>query len=274
MPADIFDAERRAWIAAHCGVFMFQKRRAELLAKAIRARTRVQVGARPDPHDDQVTPRLVFRTPSTTTGSFESALVAACTVAAPLGWPLGKAAYHALVSLIPDRLRAYPIPALLWASSACGLPLVLFYGPSPDLVDTLLFPWLLAQLPAMFLAAGIYGILEGWLAVDGSSDWWPLTPESTDVDDDLILGLGTLAMPTVLDRPPHPSPRRRIPPSITTRRRTPPIIRWLPILSGAALVVVMAVWYACLVLTATISGPNHPPVDDVEPARSAVYQTS
>lgn len=259
MPADLFDAQRRAWIAAHAGVFMFQKRRAELLAKAIRARTRAQVGARPDPHDDQVTPRFVFRSPSTSTGSFESALVTVCAVVGPLGWLLGKAAYHVLASWIPERLRAYPIPALLWASAACGLPLALFYRPSPELTNTLLLPWLLAQLPATFLAAGIYGILEGWLAVDGSSDWWPLTPEAADVDDDLILDPDILIMPTVLDPLPQPNPRRRVPSWVTTRRHTPPTIRWLPILSGATLAAIVAAWYLCAVLTATISGPNHPP---------------
>ena len=55
MPAEVFDEERRAWIAARAGIWMFQKRRAELLGKRIRARSRAKVGARPDPHDDQVT---------------------------------------------------------------------------------------------------------------------------------------------------------------------------------------------------------------------------
>ncbi|WP_122447350.1 hypothetical protein, partial [Mycobacterium pseudokansasii] len=215
MPANIFDDQRRAWIAVHAGVFLFQKRRAELLAKTIRARTRAQVGARPDPHDDQITPPLIFRSTSTTTGSYEAALVAVCALLAPLGWAAGKAAYLALVTLIPERLRAYPIPALFWSAAASATPLVLFYDPAPGLTDTLVLPWLLAQLPAAFAAAALYGLAEGWLAVDGSSDWWPLTPLVGDVDDDLILDSTILPMPTVLDDAPTP-PRRRIPPSIGT----------------------------------------------------------
>ena len=48
-----------------------------------------------------------------------------------------------------------------------GLPLPLVYQPTDSLAGTVLAPWLIAQLPAALLAAGIYGILEGWLAVDG-----------------------------------------------------------------------------------------------------------
>jgi hypothetical protein len=36
----------------------------------------------------------------------------------------------------------------------------------------LVVPWVLAQVPAVFLAAGIYGIVNGWLAVDGRDEKW------------------------------------------------------------------------------------------------------
>ncbi|MEE6140507.1 hypothetical protein SKC41_29870 [Mycobacterium sp. 050128] len=243
MPADIFDDQRRAWIAAHAGIFVFQKRRAELLAKKIRARTRSHVGARPDPHDDVVAPPLPMRSAGSASGSLEAALVLSCAAIAPLGWVVGKLAYLLIVRLIPERLRAYPIPALLWGAALAALPLPL-YDPSSGLCSEVLVPWLLVQLPAALFTAAVYGLLEGWLAVEGSSDWWPLTPEAVEVDDDLILG-SMLPMPTVLDPSPEPEPARRVPPSLHVRRRTPPPIHWGPILGGAAVVSAIAIW--CLI---------------------------
>ncbi|SKO13891.1 Uncharacterised protein [Mycobacteroides abscessus subsp. massiliense] len=46
---------------------------------------------------------------------------------------------------------------------------------------------MLAQLPAAFLAAGVYGILNGWLAVDGSAEWWPVTPPTPEDDPTLVV---------------------------------------------------------------------------------------
>ncbi|WP_454561738.1 hypothetical protein [Mycobacterium haemophilum] len=245
MPAEVFDEQRRAWIAAHAGIFLFQKRRAELLGKKLRSQARARAGARPDPHDDQVTPALVFRSPSTPTGGLETVVVTICAVAAPLGWALGRVAYICILTVIPEKLRAYPVPALLWASVLCGMPLPLLYDPSGNLSSVLVVPWLIAQIPATFLAAGAYGILEGWLAIDGSTDWWPLTPVAADVDDDLILGPGYVSMPTVLD--PKPSTHK---PRETPRPCAPARIRWFPMLSGATTAVVLIVWYCCAVLSA------------------------
>lgn len=256
MPADIFDDQRRAWIAAHAGIFVFQKRRAELLAKKIRARTRSHVGARPDPHDDVVALPLPMRSAGSVSGSLEAALVLSCAAIAPLGWLAGKLTYLLIVKLIPERLRAYPIPALLWGAALAALPLP-FYDPSSSLCSELLVPWLLVQLPATLLTAAVYGILEGWLAVEGSSDWWPLTPEAIEVDDDLILG-SMLPMPTVLDPLPEPAPARRVPPSLHARRRTPPPIRWAPILGGAAVVSAIAIWcLICAINTLLGSADQH-----------------
>jgi hypothetical protein len=75
-------------------------------------------------------------------------------------------------------------------------------------------PWLVAQIPAALLTAGIYGVVEGWLAVDGARDWWPMRPpeEVDDVDfgflqpDDLT---GPGVFPTCRDDPPgDPIPSR------------------------------------------------------------------
>jgi hypothetical protein len=251
VPAEVFDEQRRAWIAGHAGIFLFQKRRAELLGKKLRSQARARAGARPDPHDDQVTPALVFRSPSTSTGGLETVVVAVCAAAAPLGWSLGRAVYSCILRVIPEKLRAYPIPALLWAGVLCGMPLPVLYDPSGSLSSVLVVPWLIAQIPATFLAAAVYGILEGWLAVDGSTDWWPLTPVAADVDDDLILGPGYVSMPTVLD--PIPSASK---PGETPRRYTPARIRWFPMLSGATTAVVLIVWYCYAVFSTVSSAPS------------------
>lgn len=258
-----FAEERRAWIAAHAGIFLFQKRRAELLGKAIRARDRQRLGVRPDPHDDDVTPPLVFRQTSTATGGFETAIVVACAVAAPLAWPLGRLLYGWITTLIPDRLLGYPIPALLGTAALCGLPLPLFYDPSPSVWAVVVTPWLLAQLPAVFLAAGLYGVLEGWLAVDGSSHWWPLTPVAAQLDDDLFLGGRDVAMPTILDPPDRAVPVRRNP--LSMPRISTPAIRWIPLLVTGIPITLGITWYLWQVAAALLSLPsellqtNYPP---------------
>ena len=145
---DTFAEQRRAWIAGHAGILLFQKRRAELLGKRIRARDRARIGARPDPHDDDVTPPLVFRQTSTATGGFETALVAVCAITAPIGWPVGRLLYGWITTLIPERLLGYPIPALLGTAVVCGIPLPLLYDPAPSVWSVIVVPWLFAQIPA------------------------------------------------------------------------------------------------------------------------------
>jgi hypothetical protein len=56
-----FDDIRRAWIVAHQGVSIIQRRRAELLGRTLRARQRALADAIPDPRDDTVIPPLVLR---------------------------------------------------------------------------------------------------------------------------------------------------------------------------------------------------------------------
>lgn len=253
MPAEVFDEERRAWISARAGIWMFQKRRAELLGKRIRARSRAKVGARPDPHDDQVTAPLVFRTSSTTTGALETGVVAAIAAAAPIGWPLGRMLYAAIIGLIPERLQSYPIAALTWAAVLSGAPLPLLYDPSPSLTSTLLIPWLLAQVPATFAAAAAYGVLEGWLAIDGSSDWWPLTPAQRDIDDTLILGPTPVSMPTLLDPASPASTRSADAPPVPRRRPAP--VNWVRLAIPAATASTGSLWYLAVVAGALASYP-------------------
>jgi hypothetical protein len=253
MPAEIYDEERRAWIAARAGIWMFQKRRAELLGKRIRARSRAKVGARPDPHDDQVTPPLIFRTSSTTTGAVETGVAAALAAAAPLGWPAGRMLYTVITGLIPERLQAYPIAALLCAAIISGAPLPLLYDPNPSLMSTLIVPWLLAQIPATFASAAAYGVLEGWLAIDGSSDWWPLAPAQRDVDDTLILGPAPVSMPTLLD--PDPAAGKPLSDALRVPRRRPAPVNWTRLALPAAIAALGSLWYLAAVATALAHFP-------------------
>lgn len=217
---DRYDELRREWIARHAGIFTIQKRRAEVLNRQIRERNRRAAGARPNPYDDNVIHPLPARPPATVEGVVELVIVAVLLVLAPLGWLLGHLLYRWILTYIPDRLRSYPIPALLWTSVGIGLLTVALYDAGEDLQTALVAPWIIAQIPATFLAAGLYGILNGWLAVDGSAAWWPVVPPPTLVDLDIPLGADDLTGPGVFtqlelatgDRTPtrgEPSARRR-----------------------------------------------------------------
>jgi hypothetical protein len=130
--------------------------------------------------------------------------------------------------------------------------------PQPDLSvcgslsGTLIIPWILAQIPATFATASAYGVLEGWLAIDGSSDWWPLTPAQRDVDDNLILGPAPLPMPTLLD-PAATTNRPDDAPRIPRRRPAP--INWARLSIPAAITAIGALWYFASVASAVWSPP-------------------
>lgn len=189
IPPDRHDAARRAWIARHEYTFGFQKRRAELLNRQIRDRVRALAGAAPDPHDDKVMDPILARTPgsATTANAADTLIVVIAATLAPLGWAAGRGIYTLIVRVIPHPLRAYPIAALLWIATGLGAPLLLLYRPGGGIAQLLVGPWILAQIPAAFAAAGIYGILNGWLAVPGSQEWWPLTPPTPDDDPTLVV---------------------------------------------------------------------------------------
>lgn len=185
--ADKYDEIRRRWIARHQRTFIFQKRRGELLARDIRDRDTVLSGARDDPADDDVIHPWYMRPVKTPYAQLDWAIFMAAAVLAPAGWPLGKMMSKTVVQLIPGELRSYPVAGFMWAAAGIGLPLpavVMLVGPSESLDQAIGLPWVLAQVPAALLTAGIYGILEGWLAVDGARDWWPMRPpaKADDVD--------------------------------------------------------------------------------------------
>ncbi|MCX2715642.1 hypothetical protein [Mycolicibacterium sp. J2] len=210
-PVDRFDAVRRRWIALHQQTFIFQKRRAEVLAQRMRIRAEILTGAAVDAADDNVIHRLPMRPIKTPYAALDFAIVVVATVLAPIGWPAGYAIHRGVVQLIPETLRSYPIAAFMWASVVTGLPLVLLYDPDTTLTQTVLLPWVLGQLPATALAAGIYGILEGWLAVEGSRDWWPMRPPAATERVDFGLQPDDLTGPGIFNRQAPPPVGERSP---------------------------------------------------------------
>ncbi len=187
IPPDRFDEVRRKWIARHQHTFIFQKRRQEILARQIRDRAAEKTGARVDPADDDVIHPLPFRRIETIYGALDFLIVLTVGLIAPIGWLVGRFVYRSILQLIPGELRAYPVAAMMWAAVLIGVPPMVLLDAG-DTAAGLLGFWLACQVPAIALAAGIYGILEGWLAVAGSRDFWPLRPppEAEDTDFQLL----------------------------------------------------------------------------------------
>jgi hypothetical protein len=210
MPAgvsqDRFDEVRRAWIAEHQGWSTIQRRRAEQLGRRVRARQRRRAAAIPDPHDDTVLPPLWLRSAKSPASQAELTVVLLAVLAAPLGWLGGWMVKRLLAQLIPATLRGYPVAALLWSGAGLGLLTTLLcqavYDPAQSLRQVALLPWCCLQVAAVPAVAGIYGIAEGWLAVPGSRQWWPLTPPArplTPHDAAEILGGYDVTGPGLLD---------------------------------------------------------------------------
>ncbi len=91
VPADRFDEIRRKWIARNQRTFIFQKRRAELLARQIRDRDTKRTGARVDTADDDVIHPWYVRPVKTPYAMLDWAILMTGAVMAPIGWPVGKA---------------------------------------------------------------------------------------------------------------------------------------------------------------------------------------
>jgi hypothetical protein len=199
---DRFDEMRRAWIAAHHGASTIQCRRAETLGRKIRARQRAVATAVPDPHDDTVIPPLWLRTAKSPASQIELLAVTVVALVVPLGWVGGLLLKEVVTHLIPGYLQGFPVAALLWSGVVLELLIVLVYNPAPIFGQVVLSPWLCLQLAGVPVVAGIYGVAEGWLAVSGSCQWWPLTPPQrplTAQDAAAILGGYDTTGPALLD---------------------------------------------------------------------------
>jgi hypothetical protein len=209
---DKFDEVRRAWIARHQGWSTIQRRRAEQLGRRVRARQRDVVAAVPDPHDDTVIPPLWLRTAKSPASQVELVGVVLAALLVPIGWLGGYALKRVVTHMIPGTLRGYPIAALVWSGAVLGLPPVLLYDPAPTFGQMVLTPWLCVQVAAVPVVAGVYGIGEGWLAVTGSDQWWPLTPPKRAITAEeaaAILGPYDATGPGLLDARPLPSQGER-----------------------------------------------------------------
>lgn len=211
VPVDRFDELRRKWIARNQRTFIFQKRRAEILARQIRDRATENSGARVDPADDDIIGPFLLRSHGTIYAAVDAIIVGIAAVLAPVGWPLGKALYSATVQLIPDQIRSYPVTAYIWAAVAAGAPLPLLYRPADSVMGTLLVPYVVAQVPAAALAAGMYGVMNGWLAVAGARDWWPMRPPPVSEVVDFGWEPDDLSLPGVFATHPAPDPGERTP---------------------------------------------------------------
>jgi hypothetical protein len=173
---DKFDEVRRAWIAGHQGWSTIQRRRAEQLGRKVRTRQRAVATAVPDPHDDTSIPPLMLRTAKSPAAQVELMGVSLLAITLPVGWLGGWALKHAVVSMIPSTLRAFPIAVLLWSGVVLGASILLCYDPGTTLMQTAGVPWLCVQVVGVPAVAGAYGLFDGWLAVPCSERWWPLVP--------------------------------------------------------------------------------------------------
>ena len=216
VPPDRFDDVRREWIVFHQGWSTIQRRRAEQLGRIVRKRQRIRTAAVPDPHDDTLLDPLWLRATKSRASRVEVVLVVVAAVIAPVGWPAGRALKTMLTGLIPETLRGYPIAALLWSGAGLGVLTVLayqlVYDPAGSFGQIAVLPWVCVQLTTIPTVAGIYGIAEGWLAVEGSDQWWPLTPVRQRLsaeDAAAILGGYDMTGPGVVDARPLNEPGER-----------------------------------------------------------------
>lgn len=213
LPPDRFDDVRREWIAFRQGDSLIQRRRAEQLGRIVRRRQRIHTVAVPDPHDDTVVPPIYLRQARSVASRLEVVAVLVLAALLPVGWPVGVLVKKSIVSLIPDTLRGFPIAALLWSGVGLGvltlLVYQLVYDPAGSFGQVAVLPWVAVQLAAIPFVAGVYGVLEGWLAVEGSDRWWPLTPVKqplTAEDAVAILGGYDITGPGVIDARPLKDP--------------------------------------------------------------------
>lgn len=179
----------------------------EKLDIQIRRRYAAKVLAAPSRRDDLPRNPLPARGHASVIGQIEWCGFAIMMLFIPLGWLVGRVVYQIALALIPATIRSYPIVAFLWGSLLPGAAILVFYDPAPGLGSKVLWVWVAAQFPAALLIAGLYGIVEGWLAVPGSLQLRPTNLpalEISPVDAEAIIGADDITAPPLI--PPAPTP--------------------------------------------------------------------
>lgn len=181
-PVTLMYAEERAsWIRTNARWKTFQRTRADLLQLAYDEQRRRASGAAPNPHPQSITEYFWLRAATSRAGMVEAVVVVGAGVLFPIAWPAGRALYRWLARRItpePESLHSIPITALAWIGTVFMVLSALVVNPSgaATMAHAVVLPWVLTQGAGTFMMASAYGVLEGWLAVAGSTDLWPLPP--------------------------------------------------------------------------------------------------
>lgn len=180
-PTLMYAEERAAWIRNHAGPLNFQRTRGEVLQFEFDEERRQAAGGAYNPHVQGITERLFLRATTSRAAVLELVVVVGAAVIFPIGWPLGRWMYRWLARRVtpdPESLHSIPITALAWIAAVLMMISTVLIDPSSSesFAGVVLLPWLMVQGAGTFLMASVYGILEGWLAIRGSTDWWPFPP--------------------------------------------------------------------------------------------------
>ena len=180
-PTLMYAAERSSWIARNAGWRTYQRRRAALLRNCYDESRRRAVGTAANPHEQSVPEAFLLRTPASRAAWLETIVLGAAAVAFPVAWPAGRALYRHMARLVtpdPRSLHSVPITALAWIGAILMLGGLAVCDPAAaeSFTEAVVVPWVVAQCAGTFMAAAVYGVLEGWLAVRGSTAWWPFPP--------------------------------------------------------------------------------------------------
>ncbi|ART74348.1 hypothetical protein BTO20_37655 (plasmid) [Mycobacterium dioxanotrophicus] len=177
----VFAEKRASWILNNAGEYGFQRRRGDLLKAEHDNARRDLAGVDFNVHMQGITEKWHLRKPQSLAAWKETGVVVGCAAIFPLAWPLGRTLYRWMARRItpaPATADAIPITMLAWIAAAMMLLGSILVDPSSgnSFWGVLFLPWIVVQGAGTFLMASVYGVLEGWLAIPGATDWWPFPP--------------------------------------------------------------------------------------------------
>lgn len=205
----VFAEKRASWILNHAREYAFQRRRGELLKAESDNHSRDMAGVDYNMHYQGITEKLYLRSNKSRAALKELLVVAGCAVIFPVAWPAGRQLYRWMARRItpsPTTTDAIPITTLAWIGAVLMLlgSILIDPGDADSFKWVLLLPWIVVQGAGTFLMASVYGVLEGWLAIPGATDWWPAPAPAAPVKKAVP---GEAASPQTL-APPKPRPRQ------------------------------------------------------------------